>query len=107
MGDRKDYEEEIDSLTQRLEVMEDEINLVRSTSTWNARVQAVNSRAEPDVYRDGPWEERVNHFKLCADINQWDEEQCCQQLAVSLRALAQSFDITLSRKEKCRLICCT
>ena len=76
------------------------MNLVRSTSTLNARVQAVNSRAKPDVYRDGPWEEWVNHFKLCADINQWDEEQCCQQLAVSLRGRAQSVYITLSREEK-------
>ena len=74
----KDLEVEVEELTQRLKVMEEEM-LGRTASTSTTK-QAVNSRAKPDVYKDGPWEEWVTHFQLCAEINQWDEEQCCQQL---------------------------
>lgn len=41
-----------------------------------------------------------SHIQLCAEINQWDEEQCCQQLAVSLRGRAQTVYIALGNEEK-------
>ena len=94
----KDIEVEVEELTQRLKVMEEEM-LGRTASTSTTK-QAVNSRAKPDVYKDGPWEEWVTHFQLCAEINQWDEEQCCQQLAVSLRGRAQTVYVTLGTEEK-------
>ena len=79
--------------------MEEEIP-ERSTSVATVK-SAVNSRAKADVYKDGPWEEWMNHFKLCTVINEWDEKpECCQQLAVSLRGRAQAVYVTLSEEEK-------
>ena len=71
----------------------------RSTSVATIK-STVNSRAKADVYKDGPWEEWMNHFKLCTEINEWDKKQCCQQLAVSLRGRIQAMYVTLSEEEK-------
>ena len=94
----KNLEAEVEELTRRLRIMEEEMS-ERSTSVATVK-SAVNSRAKPDVYKDGPWEEWMNHFKLCTEINKWDEKQCCQQLAVSLRRRAQAVYVTLSEEEK-------
>ena len=71
----------------------------RMPSVESVAKHVVNSRVKPDVYKDGPWEEWLNHFQLCAEINQWNEDQCCQQLAVSLRRRAQTVYITLSTED--------
>ena len=47
-------------------------------------IQPNNSKAKTDNYSDGPWGEWISHFKLCAEINYWNDAQCCQQLVVSL-----------------------
>ena len=39
-------------------------------------------------------------FKLCTKINECDEKQCCQQLAVSLRGRTQAVYVTLSEEDK-------
>ena len=56
-----------------------------STATTSfAVIQPNNSKAKTDNYSDGPWGEWISHFKLCAEINNWNDAQCCQQLVVSL-----------------------
>ena len=70
-----------------------------STSIKTAK-SVVNSRATPDIFGDGSWDELVAHFNLCADVNKWDDEQSCQQFAVSLRGLAQRIYQTLKDEEK-------
>jgi chorismate mutase len=63
-------------------------------------VHVNNQKAKPDNYSDGPWNEWISHFKLCAQINNWDDIHCCQQLAVSLRGRAQRIYLTLQDNEK-------
>ena len=94
----KDLEVEIEELTQHLKAIEEE--MPRRTALTSTTKQAVNSRAKPDVYKDGPWEEWVTHFQLDTEINQWDEEKCWQQPAVTLRGSAQTAYVTLVKEEK-------
>ena len=55
-----------------------------STATTSfAMIQPNNSKAKTDNYSDGPWGEWISRFKLCAEINNWNDAQCCQQLVVS------------------------
>ena len=55
---------------------------------------------KPENYSDGSLDEWINHFKLCADVNKWDDKQRCQQLAVALRGRAQRIFFTLTDEEK-------
>ena len=93
--------QEIERLTKRVEELEKTENDATSSSSLNFPVVQVNNqKAKPDNYSDGPWNEWISHFKLCAQINNWDDRQCCQQLAVSLRGRAQRIYLTLQDNEK-------
>ena len=54
---------EIENLTNRLETMENEL-VVRSATTLEKVSPTINSRAKPDIFSDGTWEEWVAHFKI-------------------------------------------
>jgi hypothetical protein len=74
--------QEIERLTKRVEELEKTENDATPSSSLNLPVVQVNNqKAKPDNYSDGPWNEWISHFKLCAQINNWDDTQCCQQLA--------------------------
>ncbi|CAB3989094.1 Retrovirus-related Pol poly from transposon, partial, partial [Paramuricea clavata] len=93
--------QEIERLTKRVEELEKTENDATPSSSLNLPVVQVNNqKAKPDNYSDGPWNEWISHFKLCAQINNWDDTQCCQQLAVSLRGRAQRIYLTLQDNEK-------
>ena len=71
----------------------------RSNLTVVSR-QLNNPKEKPNNYSDGQWNEWISHFNLCADINQWNNTQRCQQLAVSLRGRAQRIFLSLNEEEK-------
>ena len=98
MGE-EDTRREIENLTRRVESMESEFG-ERSTATLDIVRSSNNFRAKPDVFTDGNWEEWLSHFKLCAEINKWDNEIKCQILAVSLRGRAQSIYLALKDEER-------
>ena len=94
---------EIERLAKRVEELEkDEHDGATPSSSlaMPTMVQVNNVKAKPDTYSDGPWAEWISHFKLCANINNWDDVQCRQQLAVSLRGRAQRIYLTLQDDEK-------
>ena len=101
MSNEAELREEIVKLTTKLREYE-----VRSesepasTATSLTVVESNNVKAKPGNYADGSWDEWINHFNLCANVNRWDETQRCQQLAVALRGRAQRIYFTLSREEK-------
>ena len=97
--------EEIQKLTRRLAELETERSTdAGETSLTNPSVTFLQTnnatKAKPDNYSDGPWHEWISHFKLCAEINGWNEAQRCQQLAVSLRGRAQRIFLSLNEAEK-------
>lgn len=107
MSRETELQEEIERLTKRLEELEkseSETSTTHSTlPSTNASVtvvQANNVKAKPDNYSDGPWNEWISHFKLCAEINEWSDKQRCQQLAVSLRGRAQRIFLSLNEAER-------
>ena len=55
---------------------------------------------KPENYSGGSWDEWINPFKLCADVNKWDDKQRYQQLAVALRGRSQCMFFTLTDEEK-------
>ena len=91
--------EKIQRLTNRLDELEKSENDATPSSSL-AMVQLNNVKAKPDNYSDGSWNEWISHFKLCAEINKWDDTQHCQQLAVSLRGRAQRIFLTLREDGK-------
>lgn len=95
----EEMKDEIENLTSRLQAMESEMAVRSATSLATAK-STVNSRAKPDIFSDGAWEEWVSHFKLCTEVNKWNDEQKCQQFAVSLRGRAQRIFLTLKDEEK-------
>lgn len=101
MTDEVEIREEIVRLTRRLEELERSESETTTTTTPSLTVvETNNSKAKPDNYSDGPWPEWINHFKLCADINKWNDTQRCQQLAVALRGRAQRIYFSLNDEEK-------
>lgn len=97
----EELKNEIERLTKRLDTIENDLEGRSATSLTTPTVKsAVNSRAKPDIFADGSWDEWVAHFKLCADVNKWDDEQSSQQFAVSLRGRAQRIFLTLKEEEK-------
>ena len=73
----------------------------RLSTSMTTEKSAVNSRATPVyIFGDGSWDKLVAHFNLCVDVNKWDDEQSCQQFAVSLRGQAQRIYLTLKDEEK-------
>ena len=95
----QDMQTEIENLTTRLETMGNEL-VGRSATTLEMVKPTINSQAKPDIFSDGSWEEWVAHFKLCAGVDKWDDEQSCQQFVVSLRGRAQSIYLTLNDEDK-------
>ena len=96
--------EEIERLTKRVEELEktenDAMVATPSSSLNMPVVQVNNQKAKTDSYSGGLWNEWISHFKLCAQINNWDDTQCCQQLAVSLHGRAQQIYLMLQDDEK-------
>jgi hypothetical protein len=69
--------QEIERLTKRVEELEKTENDATPSSSLNLPVVQVNNqKAKPDNHSDGPWNEWISHFKLCAQINNWDDTQC-------------------------------
>ena len=73
----EDMQTEIENLTTRLETMENEL-VGRSATTLETVRPTINSRAKPDIFSDGSWEEWVAHFKICPGVNEWDDKHGCQ-----------------------------
>ena len=86
--------------TCRRDAKPDDETTPSTATTSFAMIQPNNSKAKPDNYSKGPWGEWISHFKLCAEINNWNDAQCCQQLAVSLRGRAQRIYLSLQYREK-------
>jgi hypothetical protein len=101
MSNEAELREEIVKLTEKLREYEARSESEPATTATSVTVvESNNVKAKPENYADGSWDEWINHFNLCADVNRWDETQRCQQLAVALRGRAQRIYFTLSREEK-------
>ena len=91
--------EEIVRLTSRLSELETPETGTPATTSLTL-VETNNAKVKPENYSDGPWQDWVRHFKLCAEINKWNDLQKCQQLAVVLRGRAQRIYFSLRDEEK-------
>ena len=102
MAEQQELRLEVQRLTKLVEEMQkpDDETTPSTATTSFAMIQPNNSKAKPDNYSEGPWGEWISHFKLCAEINNWNDAQCCQQLAVSLRGRAQRIYLSLHDSEK-------
>ena len=102
MAEQQELRLEVQRLTKLVEEMQkpDDETTPSTATTSFAMIQPNTWKAKPDNYSEGPWGEWISHFKLCAEINNWNDAQCCQQLAVSLRGRAQRIYLSLHDSEK-------
>ena len=68
----EEMKNEIENLTSRPQAM-----AVRSATSLETAKSTVNSRAKPDIFSDGAWDERVSHFRLCTEVNNWNDGKKC------------------------------
>ena len=101
MSTEEELREKVAEVTRRIATYElQEATIPSSRENSHTILQTAIPRAKPDQFSDGNWSEWISHFGLCVKANGWNEDQSCQQLALSLRGRAQRVYLTLKGEEQ-------
>ena len=76
-------------LVEEVQKAGDETTPSMATTSFAKRFSQITRKRSQIITLTAPWVEWISYFKLCAEINHWNDAQCCQQLAVSLQDKAQ------------------